>query len=195
MRLPRSAHTERPWRIHELAPDFSLEDVWALPTPGGPDDLTFLVEQFSDGDGPETAGPIVHLLFAVRWKLGALLHWDTQEAGLSARAPSLRDRLPDDLRNGERGPNLRSLPFTSVYQTRNEWVAESANRTVHAVMHMGWVQASDGSYHAQMAVLVKPNGLMGRIYMAAIAGFRYTAVYPALLRSIGREWAARRPAG
>ena len=31
MRLPNSAHTSQPWRIHELAADFQLEDVWALP--------------------------------------------------------------------------------------------------------------------------------------------------------------------
>ena len=36
MRLPNTAHTSRPWRIHEFARDFRLEDVWALPTPGGP---------------------------------------------------------------------------------------------------------------------------------------------------------------
>jgi uncharacterized protein DUF2867 len=35
VRLPNSAHTSRPWRIHELTHDFRLEDVWALPTPGG----------------------------------------------------------------------------------------------------------------------------------------------------------------
>jgi hypothetical protein len=29
----------RPWRIHELTADFRVEDVWALPTPGGRDDL------------------------------------------------------------------------------------------------------------------------------------------------------------
>jgi hypothetical protein len=43
MRLPNTAHTSRPWRIHELTPDFRLEDVWALPTPGGPDDFPRLV--------------------------------------------------------------------------------------------------------------------------------------------------------
>ena len=50
MRLPNTAHTSRPWRIHELTPDFRLEDVWALPTPGGPDDLPRLVDQFATGD-------------------------------------------------------------------------------------------------------------------------------------------------
>ena len=43
MRLPSSAHSSRPWRIHELTRDFRLEDVWALPTPGGPDDFPRLM--------------------------------------------------------------------------------------------------------------------------------------------------------
>jgi hypothetical protein len=32
MRLPNSAHTSRPWRIHEFTRDFRLEDVWAALT-------------------------------------------------------------------------------------------------------------------------------------------------------------------
>ncbi|MGI8546584.1 MAG: DUF2867 domain-containing protein, partial [Gemmatimonadaceae bacterium] len=31
MKLPNTAHTARPWRIHEITPDFRLYDVWALP--------------------------------------------------------------------------------------------------------------------------------------------------------------------
>ena len=49
MRLPNTAHTSRPWRIHELTRDFRLEDVWALPTPGGPDDFPRLVQQIGLG--------------------------------------------------------------------------------------------------------------------------------------------------
>jgi hypothetical protein len=39
-----------------------------------------------------------------------------------------------------------------------------------------------------MAVLVKPNGLFGTAYMAAIAPFRHLVVYPALMRAIGQRW-------
>jgi len=40
MRIPVTAHTEQPWRIHEIAPDFLVEDVWTFRTPGaGPDDF------------------------------------------------------------------------------------------------------------------------------------------------------------
>jgi len=39
MKLPDAAHASRPWRIHQLAPDFDLEDVWQLPWRGGPHDF------------------------------------------------------------------------------------------------------------------------------------------------------------
>jgi hypothetical protein len=63
-----------------------------------------------------------------------------------------------------------------------------ANRTVHSVMHIGWVRDGKGGYRGQMAVLVKPNGPFGAAYMAAIKPFRYLIVYPALMRSIKRYW-------
>ncbi|MDC0767365.1 DUF2867 domain-containing protein [Streptomyces sp. HD] len=199
MRLPRTAHTDRPWRIHEIAGDFTVEDVWALPTPGGPDDLVWLVRQFADGMGGGVKGDglVSRALFTVRWKLGALLGWDKPGSGVGTRLPSLRDRLPADLRDGPRGPDLGSSPFTSLYQRDDEWAAEMGNKTVHAVMHIGWVPDASGGHRGQMAVLVKPNGLFGALYMAAIKPFRYIGVYPALMRSIGREWeanAARRRA-
>jgi hypothetical protein len=196
MRLPKTAHTSRPWRIHELTKDFVLEDVWELPTPGGPDDLERLVQQFtSRGDD----SPVLRALFALRWKLGALFGWDKPESGVGGRVHSLRERLPPDLLEAPRGPDLRAVPgreakagppiFSSVYQTHDEWVAELSNKTVHALMHIGWVPDDSGpGYHAQMAVLVKPNGWFGKAYMAAIKPFRYALVYPLLLRSIGRQW-------
>ncbi|MFI9204304.1 DUF2867 domain-containing protein [Streptomyces sp. NPDC053048] len=198
MRLPRTAHTSRPWRIHEIAGDFRVEDVWALPTPGGPDDLRWLVRQFADDNPDHLDSPVPRLLFAVRWKLGKLLGWDKPDAGVGTRVATLRDRLPADLREGERGPDLRTTPFTSVFLTHDEWVAESANRTVHMLMHIGWVPDGAGRYRGRMTVLVKPNGLLGAVYMAGIKPFRYLGVYPALLRGIGRQWqagAAARSAG
>ena len=39
-----------------------------------------------------------------------------------------------------------------------------------------------------MAILVKPNGPLGRAYVAAIMPFRYLIVYPQMLKSIGRKW-------
>jgi len=44
-----------------------------------------------------------------------------------------------------------------------------------------------------MAVYVKPNGLLGTAYMAAIKPFRYAIVYPALMRQIEWEWRTLSP--
>ena len=99
MRLPDTAHTSRPWRIHELTRDFRLEDVWALPTPGGPDDFPRLLELMASSDLAGSSSRAVRALFAIRWKVGRLLGWDGPEAGHGAERPTLRDRLPADLRD------------------------------------------------------------------------------------------------
>jgi hypothetical protein len=191
MRLPDTAHTSRPWRIHDVTRDFRLEDVWALPTPGGPDDFPRLVQVIASGDPSRYSSRAVRTLFAIRWKVGGLLGWDGPDAGQDSRPPTLRDRMPADLRDGPAGPKFDALPFTSLYLLDDEWAAEIANRTVQAVMHIGWVPDPAGGYRGQMAVLVKPNGLLGTGYMAAIKPFRHLIVYPPLLREMGREWRAR----
>jgi hypothetical protein len=190
MRLPNSAHTSRPWRIHELAGDFRLEDVWALPTPGGPDDFPRLVEGIAAGD-PQGSSRAARVLWAIRWKAGELLGWDDPDAGLGSRVPTLRDRMPADLRDAPSGPDFAALPFTSLYLLDDEWAAEIANRTMHGVLHLGWVVDQAGGYRGQMAVLVKPNGLLGNAYMAAIRPFRHLIVYPPAIRRLEREWRAR----
>jgi Protein of unknown function (DUF2867) len=190
MRLETTAHTSRPWRIHELTRDFRLEDVWALPTPGGPDDFPRLVHGIASSDPSRGSSRVAGALWAIRWKLGELLGWDDPDAGLASGPPTLRDRLPADLRDAPSGPDFRARPFTSLYLLDDEFAAEIANRTMQGVMHLGWVPDATGGYRGQMAVLVKPNGLLGSAYMAAIRPFRHLAVYPPMMRQIGRRWRA-----
>jgi len=191
MRLPDTAHTSRPWRIHQLTRDFRVEDVWALPTPGSEDDFPRLVEWLASHDDPSrTASRAVRALWVIRWKAGQLLGWDGPDAGLGSRVATLRDRFPADLRAAPPGPRVRALPFTPLYLLPDEWAAEVANRTVHGVLHLGWVPDGTGGYRGQMAVLVKPNGPLGTAYMAAIRPFRHLIVYPRLMREIQRAWQA-----
>jgi hypothetical protein len=191
MRLPDSAHTSRPWRIHELTSDFRLEDVWALPTPGGPDDFPRLLKMATSFDPERSTSRPVRALFAIRWKVGELLGWDDDATGVGSRVPTLHDRLPADLRDAPPAPAPETLPFTPLYETEDEWAAEVANSTMHGVMHLGWVPDGNGGYRGQMAVLVKPNGLAGRAYMAAIAPFRHVIVYPTMMREMGKRWRTR----
>jgi hypothetical protein len=189
MRLPNSEHTARPWRIHEIAHDFRVEDVWELGT-GEAADFPPLVEMMTSQDPEKSSSRAVRALFALRWKLGGLFGWDDDETGVGSRVPTLRDRLPADLRDAPK-PEFEALPFKSLYLLDDEFAAEVANGTMHGVMHLGWVQDESGACHARMAVLVKPNGLFGKAYMAAIKPFRHLIVYPAMIREGERQWHAR----
>jgi len=191
MRIPVSEHTSRPWRIHELTPDFRVEDVWALPDVGGVDAVPRLVERLASYDPSHSSSFAVRSLFALRWKLGELLRLDAPGSGVGARVPTLRDRLPADMRAAP-VPAFDALPFTSLYLFEDEWAAEAANKTMHGVLHIGRIPANGGGFGVQMAILVKPNGLLGEAYMALIKPFRYLLVYPPLLQEIGRAWRADR---
>lgn len=193
MRIPNEAHTSRPWRIKEIAHDFRLEDVWELPGEGGPDDFIRLVEMMGSFDPSHSSSRAVRALFAIRLKLGELFGLDKAGTGtgVAARVPTLRDRLPADLRDGRPGPAFEGAPFQSLYLTDDEFAAEAANQTMHGVLHFGLVPSDTGRFRAQLAVYVKPNGLLGNAYMAAIKPFRRLIVYPVLMRDLGGKWQAR----
>jgi Protein of unknown function (DUF2867) len=183
VRLPNSAHTARSWRIHEIAYDFRLEDVWALPATGRREDFGRMVRMIAERDPGKGSSRLASALWAIRWKLGELLGWD--EGGEA----TIRGRLPEDLREAP-GPGFEGLPFSPLYELDDEFAAEISNRTMHGILHLGWVPSGDG-YRGQMAVLVKPNGLFGQAYMAAIRPFRHLIVYPAMMREGERVWTAQ----
>lgn len=187
MRLEREAHTSQPWRIHAIAGGLGLEDVWEVPgVVLAEDEMGAFVATVAGRDPAATGNVLVRALFALRWRLGELLGWDEEADGVGARVASLRERVPAELRPASE-PVPSALPFSTLYLTHDEWAAETANATVHGVLHLG--RRPDG--HVQLAVLVRPNGLLGRAYMAAIKPFRYALVYPVMLREIARAWRAR----
>ncbi len=195
MRLANSDHENPAWRIREIVPDFRLEDAWALPAQGGAEDFATLLEVMASLDPADMQSRATRALFGIRVRLGAWLGWDDapRRAIPENDETTLSARLPADLRNTADGPHLRprDFTFTPLYRTDNEWAAELSNRTVHAVMHLAWVERAEGRYQGQMGVYVKPRGSLGGAYMALIAPFRHRVVYPALMRQIERAWNAR----
>ena len=193
MRLPHTAHDEQAWRIAEIAPDFEVEDVWALPVHGGPDDFPKLLEVMTHLSSDDSPSRLSRLLFGVRYKLGEWFGWDNDDKLPipGERSTSLTDRLPADLQGSTADADFGSLPFDPLYKTEREAAAEISNKTVHAMMHLGWVDKGHGDNQGQMAVLVKPRGRFGKVYMDLIKPFRYAIVYPALMRQIERAWNAR----
>lgn len=79
--LAKAAHISQDWRIHELVPDFRLEDVWALPTPGGPDDFPLLVQGIASADPAERLPRRPHL---VEGPICGVFHlgWVADETGV-----------------------------------------------------------------------------------------------------------------
>ena len=204
MRLPNAVHESRPWRIREIAPDFTVEDVWALPLAGGYDDFEAALGLLASFDPANADSGAARALWRFRDRLGRGL--GLGRISTAAEGPSrlpipgtsettLAARLPDDLRGTAAGIEFGDLPFIPLYRTDaggdREFAAEVSNRTVHGVMHLGWVDEGEGRYRGQMAVYVKPRGRFGKGYMALIRPFRYWVVYPALMRQVERAWKER----
>jgi hypothetical protein len=203
MKLPKAEHERSPLRIHELVPDFTLEDVWALPVEGGPEDFQAFLEFMGSIDPTETENRPARFLWDLRDRLGAWFDLGEISSPVDGEGDlpipgtdetSLRGRLPADLRGTTAGFDFDSLPFVPLYRADREAAAEIGNKTVHGVIHLAWVERGEGRYRGQMAVYVKPRGAFGRAYMATIKPFRYLVVYPALMRELERAWKRRKPA-
>jgi Protein of unknown function (DUF2867) len=204
MRVGNEVQLSRPWLIHGLAGDFTLEDVWALPAIcGGQNDFGSVIEMAAQSDPTSADSAPTRFLWAARDRLGDWFDLGriSTTASKDDRLPipgtrefSLAERLSEDLRSSANDVHFEHLPFVPLYRTHNEFAAEISNQTVHGVMHLAWVDRDDGKYRAQMAVYVKPRGRLGRAYMAFIKPFRYWIVYPALERGLERAWNHRRAA-
>jgi hypothetical protein len=201
MRLPNSAHEAHPWVIGRIAPDFKLLDAWVVPAEGGPDDFDSFLEVMTSFDPANAESALSRALFSVRHRLGALLGLDdaTNERPIpGCTETTLSARLPEALQGSATGPvisgTVEQAGFVLLYRTDDEWAAEVSNATVHGVLQLAWVEQGDGRFRGQMGVYVKPRGKLGEAYLKFIEPFRHFIVYPALMRQIGRAWAARSPA-
>ncbi len=197
MRLPNEAHESGPWRIRAIAPDFILEDAWALPVHGKAEDFQWLLDRTVSSDPSESKSVPTRVLWGVRDRLGSWFGLgrisDAPDGGDHARGLPIPGTSETSLSRpasrktcATRRTDLtfRSLPFMPLYRTDTEFAAELSNRTVHGVMHLAWVAEGGGSYQGRMAVYVKPRGRLGQAYMTLIKPFRLWLVYPALMRQI-----------
>src|SRR5258708_6417722 len=136
MRIPNAVHESHAWRIREIAPDFTVEDVWALPVYGGAADFKKLLEVMASLDPTNRGSFATRLLFRLRWRLGRWFRWDDPATKLpipGEQESSLAGRLPNDLRNTAAG--LRFPPFTPLYRTRDGFAAGVSDQTRHPGNH------------------------------------------------------------
>ena len=146
-------------RIDEVARDFRLLDTWDVPAEGTRDDFPRLLDIVTALDPAKAESRATRTLFALRWRIGELLHWDDDSDG-----------------------------FVPLSRSDDEYAAEITNATVHGILHLAWVAQPDGRYRGRLSVYVKPRGALGTVYLALISPFRHVIVYPALMRQIGRAW-------
>lgn len=206
--IPVAEHLRAGWQIREIAPDFEIEDVWALPATGPLSDFDRCLELMLRGESMGDRSPVSQFLWWFRDQLGRF-GFGRITQGLDEPAQpipttlgeepttstTVSDRLPADLQHTvARDFVPPTTPFRAVYRTEREYVAELSNATVHSLMHIGWADRGDGLYQAEMAVYTKPRGTLGRAYMAFIKPFRMAFIYPDLLRSIDRRWRAEKAA-
>jgi hypothetical protein len=213
-------HAARPWRVHTLAPDFELLDLWELPLAADPARgetferfLAVFVESGMSGRWPAyrlrptSPRDLVHAallagtvgLLAFRRGLGRLLALDDDREQLAIPGRS-EHRVRERLADADRARDTGALPpkvggaFETVYAFADEALLEIANRTIHALLHLSWVENEAGRRSAVLAVYVKSRGWQSRFYMALINPFRHLVVYPAWISHLTRSWDARRPA-
>jgi hypothetical protein len=198
VRVPNAVHLKHRWVISEIAHDFDLLDVWALPARGTADEFRAFVETMASFDPSSSGSAASRALFKIRELLGRVLRWDEPsktrpipgctDTSLATRVPQALRGTADELPVSDA---LRRAGATPLFLTADEAALEIANDTVHGVLHFSLVKEPDGLYRPHMAIYVKPHGLLGQIYLKAIAPFRHLIVYPALMRQIERTWNAR----
>ncbi|MDJ0789605.1 MAG: DUF2867 domain-containing protein [Myxococcota bacterium] len=197
MQLPLQVHESHPWRVHEVAHDFRLLDVWRFPLTLDADVsferftefLTATQRELGEGHGPAAQ------LMRLRAKLGEWFGWDAETAPRpipGSRDVSVRQRLEEsdaELGLEELADELGAAEFSPVYRLEDEALLEISNGTVHALMHLGRFPLDEvGRWAPQMAIYVKERGALGRAYMALISPFRHWIVYPAMMRAVERSW-------
>jgi hypothetical protein len=189
MRLDPTEHRAHPWEVHDLAGDFDLLDVWRFPLVGGAGELPRFLALMTQMEGSiASSSAPTRALFALRKGIGRVLGWDRERVPLSIPGCSERS-VRARLREGVDVTAPRSDgAFHPVYLRDREALLEISNGTVHALMHLGWVEQEPGRFFPEMAVYVKHRGALGRIYMALIAPFRHALVYPSLMKSAARRW-------
>jgi hypothetical protein len=211
------AHRARRWRVHTLAPDFELLDLWEVPLDADPSHgetfAEFLRVFLASGADlwpvyrlrPTSFADAVHAarlggalaLLRFRRVLGLLLRLDADRALAipGCREERVRARLDDADRAADTGllPSRVGSAFEPVYAFAEEALLEIANRTIHALLHLSWVAAPNGHRTVVLAIYVKSRGWQSRAYLALIRPFRHMVVYPAWIAHLTRTWEVLRP--
>jgi hypothetical protein len=200
------SHYSQPWKVHEIAQDFILLDVWEYPilADSSKDQNFFFFLKMILHPPPEIINRSVsikswaaRLLIFLRMYLGKILGLDKNINILpipGCQEISIKERLSAEDR--KRSLALSELGISDsdnktwriVYLYEDEMLTELSIGIVHVLMHMGWVHKSGNFFTARLAVYAKPRGMIGNLYMKLIMPFRRAIIYPALMENVRNTW-------
>jgi hypothetical protein len=202
--LNEKRHYDQSWKVHEIAKDFKLLDVWEFPILANPlknQDFHFFLDvlkgkwRFRLKNLVSPRFIFAGALMGVRMIMGKIFFLDKKVNMLpipGCKEISLKERLSEEDRANNRAPeingNNKNTGFRTVYLYDNECLWELSNKTVHALMHIGWVHKYDNYYTAQLAVYAKTRGRLGELYMKLIMPFRRHVIYPVLMENVKLKW-------
>lgn len=175
---------------HKFLAEVPIQSLYRLDLPGGRSGMTILDIKESVGFNTEQleAGVVTKSLFWLRGLIGRILGWD--EADDLAESVSFRPRLTAEQRARSLvEPGKKEGISRVLYCFENEFAAEIINKTVHCFWVMAKEQTSDG-YALYMAVYVRKLNWFTPIYMALVTPMLKWLIYPALNKSVKRNWCA-----
>ncbi len=205
-KINNKSHYSQPWKVHEIAQDFILLDVWEYPIladSSKDQDFLFFLKMIQKPP-PDKVNRSVSirflaagLLVSLRMFLGKILGLDKNINTLpipGCKETSIKERLSTEDR--KRSLSLSKLGISDsdketwrvVYLYEDEMLTELSIDVVHVLMHLGWVHKSGNFFTAQLAVYAKPRGMMGNLYMELIMPFRRVIIYPALMENVKNTW-------
>lgn len=189
-RLTPAEFQAKDFRVNSFLADVPLHDVWVFHLQGGDEGLTLHdAQEALAGASPLDANAAVAVLVGFRMFFGGLIGLDDEKYFDASSAYARRLTEEDRARTLEQ-PGTGGELFRTVYAFENEELAEMMNRTAHAFFCMAIEPADDG-YTMYWAIYVRETGGLTPIYMSIIDPFRRYIVYPAIVQTVERTWAAR----
>ncbi len=189
-RLSPAEFQSRNFRVNSFLADVPLHDVWVFQLRSGRDGLTLRdAREIFAAQAPLEANTAVATLVGLRMFVGGLLGWDDEKYFDTSRSYVNRLTEADRSRTLEE-PGTGDGMFKNVYTFENEELGEMMNRTAHAFFCMA-MEPAEGGYTMYWAIYVRETSAFTSRYMSLIDLFRRYIVYPAIVRSVERAWAAR----
>jgi len=173
---------------HKFLTGIPLKSLYRLDLPGGRIGMSVLDIKEAVGFNTEQleTGILTKSLFWLRGLIGALFGWDA--ADKLAESVSFLPRLAtDDKARSLVEPGKKEGISRVLYCFENEFAAEIINKTVHCFWVMAKEKRSYG-YSLYMAVYVKRLNWFTPIYMALVTPILKLIIYPALNKTVARNW-------